>query len=365
MRNEHKVDERNYGIDGLRLILMLMIISFHCFTHGGLLDSMEPGSLRHATAWMLTAAVYGSVNCFGMISGYVGVKSKYRIAKVLYLWIEVWFYAVLCSVVLPFLFLGDADPGRWCRSILPLTGAHYWFYLAYFGMSLFVPFINRALVSMSMREAKYGIIALFGMISVFQTVIQAEVFGTMGGYGMVWLMIMYTIGGYYRLYGDSEKWFLKIKKHGIWVYAILTVVSGGYQILNQSGRVSNLLPESLLSYISPTVVMSAFALLAVFSEWKPNDRLKRIIAFLAPSAFSIYLIHDSHFVRQNFISNQFRAFADMKVYVFPFALVGTAFIIFAACIAIDLIRRKVFEIFRIKQLCDNLCRGMDRYFFDS
>lgn len=361
------MNERNYGIDGLRLLLMLMVVILHSLGHGGILGHMEAGSLRYAIAWLFEAGAYCAVNCFAMISGYVGVKSKYRIANILHLWVQVWFYAMLCAVAISLLFPGSVNSEQWMRSLFPLSGERYWFYTAYFGMSIFAPILNHALLSMRMKEARYCIAALVCVFSLYQTGISKEIFSTGSGYTVIWMMIMYVVGGYCRLYGTDEKWFAGMKKYGIGIYGIMVIVSWGYKLIAEAliraNRAQRVRPDIMISYISPTIVICAVALLAVFSAWEPSNKQRKIIAFLAPSAFSVYLLHDNQLVRWNIISNRFASYADMRAYLFPFVLVATVLLIFVCCIAIDLIKRRLFGKLRIKHLCNKVCAGLDDYFF--
>ena len=65
--------EREYGIDALRIISMGMIVIHHMLVHGGIIDSLDTSGWRYMMAWYIEAAVFGAVNCYGLISGYVGV----------------------------------------------------------------------------------------------------------------------------------------------------------------------------------------------------------------------------------------------------------------------------------------------------
>lgn len=54
--------EREYGIDALRIVAMWMIVILHVLLQGGILERLEESSWRYMTAWSLEAAAYGAVN---------------------------------------------------------------------------------------------------------------------------------------------------------------------------------------------------------------------------------------------------------------------------------------------------------------
>ncbi|MDO5138181.1 MAG: hypothetical protein Q4D71_06920, partial [Oscillospiraceae bacterium] len=70
-------DKRNYGIDCLRILCMIMVACHHILYHGGILERAIhfPGSYQ--AAWALNIGVYCAVNVYGMISGYVGHAERY------------------------------------------------------------------------------------------------------------------------------------------------------------------------------------------------------------------------------------------------------------------------------------------------
>lgn len=70
---------RNYGIDALRIVSMLMVVTLHVLGHGGVLKIAE--SEKYWIVWFLEISAYCAVNCYALISGYVGVYSKYKFSN--------------------------------------------------------------------------------------------------------------------------------------------------------------------------------------------------------------------------------------------------------------------------------------------
>ena len=67
------MEQRNRGIDLLRMAAMWMVVILHILNKGGVLGATAPLSVGCETARLLEIAAYCAVNCYGLISGYVGV----------------------------------------------------------------------------------------------------------------------------------------------------------------------------------------------------------------------------------------------------------------------------------------------------
>ena len=91
--------KRNYGVDALRILSMLMIAVHHITTHGGLLKSRELFSFGYDSLVFLEMTVLCAVNCYVLISGYVGVYSRHKYANLAALWLQVFLYSAGITVI--------------------------------------------------------------------------------------------------------------------------------------------------------------------------------------------------------------------------------------------------------------------------
>ena len=64
VQNESLKTSRNYGVDALRVLSMLMIVVAHIFTQGGVLASAETAGANRYIAWVMRIFVIVDVNCF-------------------------------------------------------------------------------------------------------------------------------------------------------------------------------------------------------------------------------------------------------------------------------------------------------------
>ena len=92
--------ERNYGIDLLRIVLMMMVILGHLFAHTELRATLPLFSPSWFFTWIVQTITICSVDCFILISGYFGYNSKVKAYSVVSLWGKVLFYSIIIPIVL-------------------------------------------------------------------------------------------------------------------------------------------------------------------------------------------------------------------------------------------------------------------------
>ena len=199
---------RNYGIDALRIISMLMIVTLHVLKQGGILDASE--STNYWIAWFFEIAAFGAVDLYALISGYVGVYSKYKFSNLAVLWCRVAFYSVSITVICKFIIPDQVDKKMMLYSLFPIFTDRYWYFTAYALLFLFIPILNEGLNRLSKQRLTAILLAVVAATSVFQPIAKllfdkGDVFVLKGGYTTWWLMIVYLIGGYIRKYGLFQK----------------------------------------------------------------------------------------------------------------------------------------------------------------
>lgn len=313
---------RNYGIDFLRMFSMFSVVVLHVLGAGGVLDAVGMLSVSYDAVWFLEIIAYCAVNCYGLISGYVGVKSKFKYANILYLYLQVIFYTVLLTVGAGICLSGPVGKKDLIKAFFPFVTGYYWYFTAYFCIFFFMPFMNKLLYALDEKQAKGLVWTIVIIFSVLPTVFQKDIFTTTYGYSALWLAMLYLIGGSMRLFD-----FI-------------------YQSL-QKGIEGN----SLIRYTLPTVLLAAAILVIFFARLKLNDGLKKIIAVFAPSAFGVYIIHGDPFVWDYFIKEKFAVYADYRPVWMLAAVLGTALLIYLLCSGIDMIRFWIFKLLKIKEIC--------------
>ena len=159
-------DERNYGVDALRILAMLMVVVTHILGIGGILDACEPLSPQYGVAWFLEAACYCTVNCYALISGYAGIGSSYKYSNIVLLWLRVVFYTISITVLFGIFMPGTVRTVDYLKAFFPVMKSPYWYFTAYFCLFFFIPLLNKAINSMSRAQVRAVVIAAVFFISV-------------------------------------------------------------------------------------------------------------------------------------------------------------------------------------------------------
>ena len=197
------MEQRNRGIDLLRMTAMWMVVILHILNKGGVLATAAPLSAGQGTARLLETAAYCAVNCYGLISGYVGVQRRFRYSGALALWLRVAFYTLGITAVFACLMPGSVNGDRVLRAFFPVLFRQYWYVTAYFGMCLFIPFFNLLLNRLSKGQLRLLVLSIVLVFSVLPTLRQKDVFLTDNGYSVLWLSCLYLLGGILRLCGSQ------------------------------------------------------------------------------------------------------------------------------------------------------------------
>ena len=109
-----------------------------------------------------------------------------------------------------------------------------------------------------------------------------------------------------------------------------------------------------LSYISPTMIIQAICLLLFFSKLTiKNPLLRKLIIFLTPLTFNVYLLHNRvfdiiFFYDKKFLYNFIITFESNLLFLKIYFL---SIIIFIISATIDYIRLLLFKFLKIRKFC--------------
>lgn len=354
---------RNYGIDFLRMISMIMIVMLHTLGHGGILRSVSFLSVHYQIAWLLEVIAFGAVNTYAMISGFVGVDSHFKISNILTLWFQVLFYGILINTAFFFLLPESRNISGWIQALFPVTRKEYWYFTAYTGVFFLSPFINQMFRNLSEKQMKTLFCFILIVFSVIPTVSQIftpqqDVFYTGDGYSVFWLTLMYLFGACIKklnLISASKK-----KRYFI-IYSFCIFITWSSKILVEKFFSINgftLDSSFLIHYTSPFIVVSAMSLLFVFSSMDFSDFAKKMIMLISPLSFGVYLLHDHPLVRNYIMADRFAFITNGSVLKMLLFFFGIILAIFTVGCCVDAVRSKLFQLLHIRKFLSKF----DRYF---
>lgn len=342
--------ERNYGIDLLRIVATFMIIILHILGVGGVIYTIDASSPVYVTAWLLEFGAYCAVNCYALISGYVGIYSKFRVSNILLLWIQVVFTTLIITVV--FYFLGvDVTITDIKEACTPVTSQLYWYFTAYVCLYLLTPFLNKLVASLNEKWAKYFLLISMILFSVVPTFWETDLYLVNYGYSAAWLIILYLVGGIIRKYYSKVSMKKRIFLVGYLLNVLLTLLSKlGIEYLIERNSFSMFGSNFLMNYNSPTIVLAGVCLLLLFANLNVKKNVKPI-AFFAPFTFGVYVIHSHPIIWDSFMTNRFISFTSLHPIILVVAVLITALAIFVICSIIEFARIKLFYVLHVPKFC--------------
>lgn len=357
METETIKQKRNYGIDLLRIVSMLMVVILHVLGQGGILKSLgDTVTAKYAVCWFLEAASMCAVNCYALISGYVGVSSnpnkKYK--NIFRLYLNVIFYTVLISAYFR-MFVPDTTSWTYVlHSFLPFWYNTYWYYTAYFCLSFFMTYINIMIINLDKKKMAVLIVTIAVFFSIAPVVFWKDFYFEKNGYSFLWLSIMYVIGGCLRKMNLAEKfkkWQLALS------YLLPVTIAWISKIIITANRVQEVNSELLLVYVSPCMMLASVALVLLFSKITIKRKTSiKLVKLFAASSFSVYLIHVHPLIWRYVVYGCTKFMVGFPTGGLIVAVLGISVGIYIVCSCIDFVRIGIFKVIgnsiaRVLELC--------------
>lgn len=346
--------ERKYGIDLLRMILMLMVVVLHVLGKGGVLNATQIRTANYYTAWLLEISCYCAVNCYALITGYVYYHSKYRISSMLLIGIQALFYSTIIYILSWIISPASFSRGLVLNALFPVARETHWYLSSYAGLFLLIPALNAAIDAFSLRQTKYFLLLSFIGFSLAPTFLMHDPFKLNNGYSTLWLVYMYLIGGFvHKFHFDA---FIS-KKKAFLFFAVCIAMTAIFKFTVEEITIfifgNEKFSKLLIRYVSPTILFAGLSLFLVFLHINPKPALCRFIGILSPAAFGVYLIH-CHPVIFELFEDRFTFLNDLHQLFMPLGVLAVALGIYLPCLMIDYLRLKIFQKLSVKAFLNRL-----------
>lgn len=343
-------EDRNYGVDLLRIVAMFMVVVLHVLGSGGIIWSEEIRPGNYWSAWFLEIAAYGAVDIYALISGFVGYKTKHRYANLAVLWLSVFFYSASFTVINKFLYDPSIGKKKFLAACFPVLRGNIWYFTMYFCLFFFMPLLNAAIERVPRRTMKTAVISLVALFSLIPLLWDVDPFYTMGGYSLLWLIVLYVIGAYIGKYRPLSR--MKKTTALLGYLLCVCVVWASKYILKEYfpsflGTDHN--ANWLVIYTSFPILASAVFLLLIFRDVRLPVFVKKAVATISPLTFGIFVIHVLPLFNGHVIKDRSLPFASYSPIVMLLAVLGASAAIFAVCAAIDFVRARLFDLLKVKE----------------
>lgn len=347
MGNEKTVEKtgapslRNSNIELLRILAMIGIIAHHLGYWGGFEYATDSLSLNQL--WVQFIQIGGKIGVvlFIYISGYYLVKAdEIRTAKVVKLWLQIFFYSLPVFLVLVLFGIRSFGIMDLIKNCFPVIFQKWWFATAYLLLYILSPFLNRLLKSLD--EKQYiGFLLLTGICWCVIPTFTTQYFM---GNELLFFVLIYSISGFIRLHKVKIQWSAA---KCIVVSIILSILTFGsvvaFDILGS--KFPFLAENALYLFIFQRSIMVVVIGLIIFIGFlKMNIGYKRVINFISPAMFGVFLIHENDCIRKWLWQDIFKlgSYSNSNVLI-PYTILVVA-IVFVGCTIIELLRRYSIEL---------------------
>lgn len=332
---EHNL--RNSSLELLRLIAIVAIIGHHFMVHGVfapdiLTKEVIKSSFDYSIAFdslFIFGGTFGN-SCFLLITGYFMIKKAVNWKRMLLLIITMYFYYWVILLLFGSFNLANITWKYIVKAVAPFLFGANWFVCCYIVFSLFIPYINLFLTSLTKRQycVFLKIVFLLGFllpsfkITTYFVAQEIILFG-----------IMYAFGAYFRLYKLNGRY----SKIGFWnklividsiLLMIVPIVSSMFV-----GK-----PDIFTGLLGAILAISLFVRFILHPPF-----INCIINKLAQSVLGVYLIHDNEFIRHFLWRDCFPNISYLHTYMMIPIFIIKVFGVFILCTLIDQIRLIIIE----------------------
>jgi hypothetical protein len=325
--------ERDSNAELLRIICIFIILLHHFCVHAlypeVLQLNMSGYSWDSHLLLLCHAFLYIGVNCFILISGWYGIKPKWRSFINLYLIYA--FYNLLspCKHIVKAMLNGEGFVLPYSahdivmQTILPFSHGHLWFMSCYLGLFLAAPLLNAAVTYMNKQQHAY-VLLLLTIANVYFGNFQSMQLINANGFTLANFIYLYLIGSYLRNYLsietiDENRW----RMFGI--YCVCGLLWGVFSMMEAYHL--HVPFWHAFTYNNPVLLLTSIFFFLFMMSWHFKSKF---VNYIAASMLGIYMLNEGVAIYGN-IAPYAHHFTPVVQLAFWFAL-SIAFFIAGLCV---------------------------------
>ncbi len=352
-----KQEDRIIGIDLIKIFSMIMMVALHIIGNFGIMGHID------SIPYKICAVVYFptrcAVNCYAIASGFLLVNKKSKVSRILYLWIQTFVYSFFIAVLFKIFAPETVSLRKLFEFALPVISLKYWYISAYFLLFFFIPVLNTGIRNLSKKGFTIVLFSIL-FITLFssllcRTVFDYDPFVIGKGLSPIWLIIMYLVGAYIKLYYFEKKISLKVL---IPLFLLVNVINLAIYFIFAPRDLNY---SFIYYYDFPTVFIASVCLVLIFIRIKKvnSGLLHKIIVSLSTATLGVYLIHvhpliyNNLLVKLNFIIRESGFTFIMLLFV---AIIG----VYLICSLIDIVRKYLFKLIKIDLFCQKTDKFLEK-----
>ncbi len=347
---------RNNTIDLLKFLCMIGVILIHLTGQGGLINYQYNSFFSYNFYLLFNNVLRICLNIFCIITGYLYIsKSKIYSRNIVNIISNVILYSIIIVLIFySFNLFNVKNLGLMymINSIFPSMIGRYWFITCYILLFFMIPYINYFINSISKNVFKKLLIILFILLCIIPELLCYDYFRLEFGYSPFWLIYLYLIGAYIRLYGIeiSSKKKIVIVLLSILINCLIVFYTKNYL------SSSNLFYHLGEYYVSPFMVIPSVLLFDLFSHVNINNVL---ISRIGKYSLAVYIIHCHRLIYDWIIKDRMIFIKTYNIIIELLILILTSFAIYLVCMFIEIVKNRLFELFKINKLINKIGDRLD------
>lgn len=252
------------------------------------------------------------------------------IKKMFSFWVQIIFYTISITFVFAIFSKSSVNLSDWFSALTPISHGQYWYMSCYFGLVLIAPFLNQAVLILKKEQLLPIVSGAFIYFSVIPTVFKQDILGLWGGYSVLWMILLYTLGAIIRKSNYESRFQIRNVSGFILFLTSLTF------ILCWLGF------EQWRSYISPTVTLQGIAIFLLFLNIKNLPlTFKKLVLLVSPLTLGVYLFHVHPLIFRRIIPTIHTLVEEQEFYMFVIIILVMTLILFFSGAIIEYFRNKL------------------------
>ena len=228
-------------------------------------------------------------------------------------------------------------------------------------MYLFLPVLNKGIQYLPKCELRFVIISTFVIFIFWKDYKNPydDVFILKTGNSVLWFLILFLTGAYigkYRInyFGIKKYIYCSTCLFIFYFFSYLSFKSYNQELFLEIGKSKLYFPKSIKlmlndNHNSSIKILQSLTVCLFFLQINYHKYITKIICFIGPLVFGIYLVHEHNLIRENVIKHIFDNQKNNLNEIISL-LIGRTLRIFIFSIIIDYFRYLLFNLLRLKKL---------------
>lgn len=328
---------RETGLDLIKVIMMFWIIMFHMANH----SMIDLTAVPISWSWMFEAFCKlggGVADCsFILITGYLYHNKKIKIYRILQLWFEVWFYSVGIGIICMISGVSTMTIKDIIKMIFPVTYNEYPFFSAYMILFLLIPFLNRLVQTLLIKQYQYLVWLLIVIVSIIPTFTFSS--WVMTATQLPMFIVLYFWGAGIGKYGDN--FILPAKLCNYCVLVITGILVWFSEVI------LHIIDQNPFYFVWDMnkfpVVLVAVELFILVKKIQLKGAAEKTIRVFSQSVFGVYLIHMHRVLKTPLLDILFDNTSTYGTWKIMPQVLGGALLIYIVCVCIEQLRIHIVE----------------------